>query len=98
MNEDVKKKLEQKLKEDMLQTCRNIITADVSRFYKWETDSVTIMPSDTLSKEELSAVKEVTFKQIDYNGKNPRTVKEMHIELHDKLTAMNLMCKLLQES
>lgn len=95
MNEE-SKKISEQIKKDMLQTCSSIIAADISKYYKWEQGSMTIKSSDSLSTGDLTAVKEVKFKEIEYTGKNPRTVREQSIELYDKCEAMKIMCRLLE--
>lgn len=96
MNNGSKKSVEE-IKDSMIQICYNIVATDISKLTTWESDCINIKPSSSLTPEELMAIKEVKFKSVEYTGKNPRTVSEMSVELYDKVSIMNIMCRLLEE-
>ena len=85
-----------KLKQTLLQRNINIALTDISHFCKWDGDSLTYLPSESVPKSSLEAVEEIKFEKTEYTGKNPRIVTNIKIKLYDKVRAINSIMNMLE--
>lgn len=73
----------------------DVINFRFNRAAKWNKEGLEIFDSETLSPEDLAAIKEVTIEKTEYGGRNPRTTIKARVVPYDANVSMKEVREML---